>query len=155
MTEREGGLNVTRNVLILAGKLIVAVILLLLSVPDIKRKQIPKRKLFISAGSILLCGVSFEVSMMQRGGGALFGILILSLCLLSKESLGLADGCLIFCLGAAFGITRVVLLTFFSMVFAATFSIFLLLQKRLGRKDSIPFLPFLFLSYVAVVFLPL
>lgn len=80
--------------------------------------------------------------------GAFFLIIIIS-----KGGMGGGDMKLIGVLGFILGLKKIILTIFLSFMFGAIISILLLLFKIKGRKDPIPFGPFICLAFMMVVFL--
>lgn len=88
---------------------------------------------------------------------SLLGLIIASgvfllIIIISKGGMGGGDMKLIGVLGFIIGLKRIVLTIFLSFIIGAIISIFLLLFKIKGRKDPIPFGPFICLAFMAVVF---
>lgn len=131
-------------------ELISMPVLLWLALLDKKHLEI--RKITLAAASVILlaAGSLGEVSAFSRLGGAAFGVLLLFFCRFSGEAMGMADGLLIFICGVAFGLYETVTLSFFAALYAACFSVLLLVMRKAGRKSRIPFLPFLLLGYVTM-----
>lgn len=81
-------------------------------------------------------------------GGGLF----LLIALISKGGMGGGDIKLISALGLFLGIKKVLLCILLSFIIGAFFSIILLLMKKKGKKDAIPFGPFINIAFVATLF---
>ena len=80
------------------------------------------------------------------------GGIFLIIVILSKGGMGGGDVKLIGVLGFILGIKMVLLTIFLSFILGAIISIFLLLFKIKGRKDPIPFGPFICLAFMITVF---
>lgn len=74
------------------------------------------------------------------------GFLIVSRC--TKEALGYADSWMIFLLGMYLGIWKLVSALSFSFLAAGIWSLGKVVLKKKGRKEVIPFLPFLTAGYL-------
>ena len=72
--------------------------------------------------------------------------------IISKGGMGGGDMKLIGVLGFIMGLKKIALTIFLSFIIGAIISIFLLLFKIKGRKDPIPFGPFICLAFMIVVF---
>lgn len=81
-------------------------------------------------------------------GGGLF----LIIALVSKGGMGGGDIKLISVLGFILGFRKSLLNMFLSFIIGAVFSIFLLLLKRKGKKDAIPFGPFINIAFGITLF---
>ena len=79
-------------------------------------------------------------------------IVFLLIIIISKGGMGGGDMKLIGVLGFILGLKKIALTMFLSFIFGAIISIFLLLFKIKGRKDPIPFGPFISLAFITVVF---
>lgn len=124
--------------------------LLWLALQDKKYLGITRLGLVIAAGVLVIAGCFDAVDFRSRVGGLAVGLLLLFFGYFSKEAVGIADGVIVTVCGIAFGIYETVTLCFFAALYAATFSLVLLLRKKAGRKSRIPFLPFLLLGYVTM-----
>ncbi len=100
----------------------------------------------------LIYEVPFEL--LNSVFGLLFGgVLFLIIALVSKGGMGGGDIKLISVLGFIFGFKRTILNILLSFIIGAFCSIFLLLFKVKGRKDAIPFGPFINIAFVITLFL--
>lgn len=99
----------------------------------------------------ILCKTPFNLLNSMLGlliGGGLFLIIALA----SKGGMGGGDIKLISVLGFILGLKNILLNILLSFIIGAGFSIFLLLSKRKGKKDSIPFGPFINIAFVVTLF---
>lgn len=124
--------------------------LLWLALQDKKHLGITRPGLVIASGILLMAGCLQTVGWQSRVGGFVVGSLLLLFGYFSKEAIGIADGVIISACGVAFGIYETAALCFFAALYAAAFSLALLLLKKVGKKSRIPFLPFLLLGYVTM-----
>ena len=85
--------------------------------------------------------------------GAAVGLVFLIISKISSEALGYGDSLLILALGVHLGFWKIMIMTFIAFFVAALVAILAIIIKKKGRKTSIPFGPFIALSYVIVVFL--
>lgn len=86
------------------------------------------------------------------GGLVLSAFLFIVFILVSRGGMGTGDVTLIASLGLILGIKNIFLTIFLSFIIGAILSIFLLMTKIKGRKDSIPFGPFIILAFFMVFF---
>ncbi len=90
---------------------------------------------------------------MSRLLGLATGLVLLLLGKLLKGQIGAGDGIILCITGFCLGFHDNLNLLFYGLTISAFVSLALLLLKRAGRKDTIPFIPFLFLSYLGGIFL--
>src|SRR5690606_17316818 len=81
-------------------------------------------------------------------GGGLF----LLIAIVSRGGMGGGDIKLISVLGFMLGIKKILLNILLSFIIGATVSILLLLLKKKGKKDAIPFGPFINIAFVVTLF---
>lgn len=122
-----------------------------LALQDMKTRKVRVSDLFVVSVALLAAGMTEQVELRIRVGGFIFGLLVLSLCKLSAEALGMADGFLILVYGVSFGLQSVSFLCFVSFLFAAAVAGGLFLLRRIGRKGRIPYLPFFLAGYLVTL----
>ncbi|WIV11019.1 A24 family peptidase [Proteiniborus sp. MB09-C3] len=81
-------------------------------------------------------------------GGGLF----LVIAIVSKGGMGGGDIKLISVLGFMLGIKKLLLNILLSFIIGAVFSVFLLLLNKKGKKDAIPFGPFINIAFIVTLF---
>lgn len=89
---------------------------------------------------------------------SLFGFLIggglfLLVYIISKKGLGGGDVKYMAVAGLYLGMNGVLAAIFFTLVFSVITGWALILLKRIGRKDTLPFAPFLYIGFLAAVFI--
>lgn len=67
---------------------------------------------------------------------------------IGKGCIGAGDGTVLMATGIFLGFWGNLQLIFVAFLLAAVAAVILLITKRKGRKDSMPFIPFLFLAYL-------
>lgn len=128
-------------------------LMLLLTVTDLDTKLIPNRILlpgtvagiFLLVGGAIPAGMVADLPRAAVAGGAYFALMVI-LALLARGGLGFGDVKLAFVIGVfagfgSWGHLAVAILGGF--VLGGVTSIILLVTRRVGRKDSIPFGPFM------------
>lgn len=141
---------------VLIWKLSMAVILLVLSLFDIKKKEIP-----LWGTGILLIPAVCAVVMAGKGNtnliillsGIAVGIFVIITAAVTNGKIGIGDGLVLCVLGLALGFIKTCILFLSALFLAAFFSGIMLLFKKCGLKSTVPFLPFLFISYLGVILL--
>lgn len=119
---------------------------------DLRYKKIPYWLLAVS-GVIVTCVSVRRICMvgmqdMQLVWSVLPGVGMLLIALVSKKA-GWADGIILVLLGVAVGF-RVCAFSFaLSMLIISVVSLVLLMLKRVGKNTKIPYLPFLWIGYLA------
>jgi leader peptidase (prepilin peptidase)/N-methyltransferase len=133
--------------------IITGIWLCLCSLQDIKKKQI--NLLIITFGFICIFALSIlciKISLINRLAGLFLGLLFLILNPITKGQIGIGDGLIICGMGLSFGFHQNSEILVLSLFGSALYSIILIIFKRVNRKKTIPFIPFLFLGYLGVIF---
>jgi len=134
-------------------KLTIVVVLAICSVQDIRKKKIYLWLILLGGLLIAVC-VPFceEVSMLDRFGGILVGMVVILISVLTRGKIGLADGILLCATGFGLGFWSNLELFGIALFLAAIVSILLLMLRLADRKKAIPFVPFLLLAYLILVY---
>ncbi|MBP5608818.1 MAG: hypothetical protein J6X66_11225 [Lachnospiraceae bacterium] len=117
------------------------------SVADIRKKSVSAVYLIAAAvGSLIIIlnslGEPREILLGLIPGGIMLIAGRLS------DSVGPADGVMLLILGAMYGLREGGELMMYSMLLAAVVSIFLIALKHAGKKDTLPFIPFLLAGFL-------
>jgi leader peptidase (prepilin peptidase)/N-methyltransferase len=132
---------------------IIAIVLLVLSVMDVMFKRIP---LLIVVGLIitaLLSGLVLEpINGVLMATGAVVGLAFLVISKVTEEKIGYGDSLLILALGIFLGFWKVMIVALVAFFGSALFAIIMVICRKKSRKASFPFVPFIALSYILVVF---
>ncbi|MBQ8559791.1 MAG: prepilin peptidase [Tyzzerella sp.] len=133
---------------------IIAVILIAAGYKDWKTKQISLRMLLLLGIAVVILRIAVvEDTIVSTLGGVLIGILLLGISKITGESIGYGDSWLIILLGIYLGGKILLVVVLGACVYAGLFSLLLCLKKGWNRKYTIPFVPFLAVAYLGVVFL--
>lgn len=130
-------------------RILIGVFLIIVAIQDLIAKKI--KVWIVIVCSVLLCiCIPFcpLISLLNRIMGLTLGLLLIFLNKATGGKIGMGDGLVICITGMAFGFWSNLELFALALLIAAIFSIGLLIFKKVDRKKSIPFLPFLFLSYL-------
>lgn len=117
---------------------------------DVKKREIPVILIGI-IGVIIILGMVKEGQMWTKIGGAAIGGVFLAISRLTKEAIGYGDSWIILLLGLHLGIWDVLILLLWASVLAGVCSLFFLWLKKWKRTASIPFIPFIAISYLGVI----
>lgn len=118
------------------------------SVEDIRTKQITVTVTLISAIIGLICHIVYRNnSIYSVLGGIAMGALVLVFSLLSGGKIGPGDGVILMLTGLYLGAEKNLGLIVVSLFLAAVWALISVTLFHYGRKDKIPFVPFLFLAY--------
>lgn len=129
-------------------KKIVFLILLLLSVYDIRTRKLPVSALVFIIGAAVVYHIvagSLSVALLL---GLIPGVVVLLLAFFTKESIGTGDGLILCAFGILYGFTETLAVFGMALFLSAATAMVLLVLHRVGRKTELPFLPFLCGSYV-------
>ena len=132
---------------------IIGVMLLLCAIQDLKQKEV--HIWMIGIGAILICiCVPFynSFSLIDCIGGVLVGGSVVLISKATRGKVGMGDGLILCATGIGLGLWGNLELFAFALFMAAVLCIVLLILRLVDRKKSIPFVPFLFLSYLGILF---
>ena len=133
-------------------KLILLGLLGWCSLVDIKRKELTVMYLLMfGIGGVLLHLFAPVCTIYSILWGMLLGVGMILVSFLSKGSVGLGDGILLVVTGVYLGGYQNLELFMTGLLFAAFWSLGMMLFKRKKGKEEIAFVPFLLLSYVAMI----
>lgn len=136
--------------------------LAVLTVTDWKKHLIPNRFLVlllmiwatVTGINIILDIVSGMALLFTSLAGGIMGGLIFFLCyIISRKQLGAGDVKLVFVLGLYLTGQRIMGAIFYGVILCCVFSLIQLCRKKIGMKDGIPLVPFLFLGTLITLFI--
>ena len=120
-------------------------LLFLAGIEDVRKKEI--RIIYIVAMGIVACvGCLFQQNHSWYGalGGALIGLCMLGISLLSEEQIGRGDGLVIAALGLFFGVRNTLGMVCFASLFMVPIALLIIVIKKEKKKIRLPFIPALF-----------
>lgn len=134
--------------------LIVFVLLVACSVSDWRKKTIPYASLVVLGMAVLALAVLCDAtSTRMRISGALMGIMFLLISKCTHEAIGYGDSWILLLLGVHMGLLKVLNVLSVAAVLAAVVSLFFLWKCHWKRQATLPFVPFLTVSYLGVILL--
>lgn len=133
------------------GCLLTALLLIIESTSDIKRKEINLKLLavFFVAGIVLFL-MSSKHNWLLFVGGIAEGAALLLVSYATREGIGLGDGFLLICTGALLGAKNNLIMFFVACFLCSIWSAILIFFKKAGRKTRIPFVPFLIPGFIVM-----
>lgn len=136
--------------------------LAILTVTDGVRHRIPNRFLLallfvwtavISLFIILDTGQGLALLFRALSGGMAGGLIFLLCYLLSGKQLGAGDVKLVFVMGLYLTGQRIMGAVFYGSLLCCGWSLFQLARRKLGLKDGVPLVPFLYLGTLITLFI--
>lgn len=132
--------------------LLLAAIMIICAVVDIKKKEIPVW-IFVVLGVTALtgsiCGGGY--GLYKMAAGVIPGILLLGLARITEQSIGYGDGIILAEIGCMTGAGICTIILAGALALAGIFSMGMLIVKRVDKRYRIPFIPFLTTVYIIVV----
>ena len=133
-------------------RIAVILMLILLSVSDLKSHTIPVLPVLVFAAVMAAVHLSAgDLPAVRIFTGMLPGLFLLAVSLASRSSIGTGDGIAVAACGAAIGLSSELASLTVALVLCCVYSIVLLIRKKAGRKDTLPFLPFLTAGHILVL----
>lgn len=127
-------------------------LLLICSVDDIQKKTIHLKKLIIFVIPIVIVMlIRSDISIIECLAGMIIGVVFIFISKVTHGEIGIGDGLLLAVTGLGLGIWKNLEMLCYALLFAAIYSIILLIRNFKNRKRKIPFVPFLFLGYVCCI----
>lgn len=119
------------------------------AVQDLLTKKIRVWTLILCSLPVCVC-IPFcsSLTLYDRILGFILGTGVMLLSKLTKGKIGAGDGMVLCVTGLGLGFWGNMELFALALTIAAVFSIGLLILRLVNRKHSIPFIPFLFVSYI-------
>lgn len=128
---------------------ILGLLLIVVSIQDIKWKKIQVGIVLVASIVLCIC-VPFcsNLLIIDRILGLLVGLGVVLLSKATRGKIGIGDGMVLGVTGIGLGFWSNMELFALALSMAAVFSIGLIAFRRANRKTAIPFMPFLFVSYM-------
>lgn len=117
------------------------------SIMDIKDKTVPALYLLIAAAGSAAMAVLCKGELKEMLLGLIPGVAIFIAGKLSG-CMGEADGILLILLGGMYGLSDGGEQMMYALLLAAVVALFLIVLKHAGRKDTLPFIPFMLAGFM-------
>lgn len=133
----------------------MGIMLLICAAQDSIQKKVCTWMIAIGAIMMGICVLfSHSITMLDRIGGLLVGAAVVIISKATGGKIGMGDGLLLCVTGIGLGLWGNLELFAVALFAAAIVSIILLSLRLVDRKKSIPFVPFLFIGYLFITFIP-
>lgn len=131
---------------------IAILFMIILSIIDIKKKEIPVILLFLfGMAAILYVMAAGEKEWLNIAFSLIPGAFLLALSLCTCESIGYGDGWAIVVLGLLLGLEECMVIVMGGLILSSLFSLVMLVLRKVNGKSRLPFLPFVTLGMGVVV----
>lgn len=135
------------------SKMIIGLLLFFSTIKDIRSKSISLPLVIVSCAClILIMPFNNVITIKSAILGTLVGLFIILVSKLTKGQIGIGDGIILLATGLGLGIWDNIALLTFALFLSAICCVILLAFRLVNLKMTIPFIPFLFLSYIGVLF---
>lgn len=132
---------------------VICILLIVAGVMDWRKKALP---LWLLVGMSLIIPIFAlwckDTSLWQRVAGLCLGLAFFLISKVTKEAIGYGDSWLILLLGLHLGITGALQVLFAASLCAAIYALFYLWIRKWNRNATLPFVPFLAIAYLGVLF---
>ncbi len=129
--------------------LLLWIFLLLHTVTDIKSRKINIVVcLFFGVLGLGIFAFGSEKDVISLVGGILTGAYLLVFSLLTREAVGLGDGCVVTAVGIWLGGGKTLVVLMGGFILAALFGVIKICVKKATGKSELAFVPFFTLSYI-------
>ena len=135
-------------------KISLAVLLVICSYGDIKRRQISLFPMLIASAFIVFFSlISYTQGMgwIDRVYGAGIGTLLIVISLVTNGQIGMGDGFLFIIIGFGIGFWNSFSVLIYSLIFVCIGACYLLGIKKKQKKTEVPFVPFIGLGYISLL----
>ena len=129
------------------------IFLLICAMWDLRVKRIPTYLLWIGTAGTMIFNIFFyKGNLFNPLGGLIFGGVCLFIGKVTDEALGYGDSFIICLLGSYAGFLKTLWTVTLAFTVVGLFSLIFLMRKGDYRKRTIPFIPFLVISYMGVMY---
>lgn len=140
----------------MAGVILTAVWLIVMSVVDMRNRQVPLWMLTVqaalAAGILIWGGINGELSIGGICRALIPGVILVAIALSTKKA-GWADGVVLLLLGVQTGYEKCMVAVLMALFLMAALSAMLLVFHKVKKDTRLPFLPFLTMGWFLGLFL--
>ena len=141
------------NYLILILNIILCIYLFYCTICDIKTNTVSLKCSLLTILLLLFLRFLFGIFYIDDFIISILpGTFILFMGIITHQSIGYGDGIVFIVSGIALGKDYILLLVLGAFIFSSVYSLFLLAKRKSG-KTTIPFVPFIFMSYFFIIIL--
>lgn len=132
--------------------LLLGIMLFYCAYKDFKYQKISLSIVGITfVGIVILSFIGKEFILFNTIGGFAIGLLLMLISKITRGQIGMGDGIIFSITGFGFGFWNNLYLLLYSLTFCAITAIILIILKKINRKKTIPFIPFVFFSYLGIM----
>lgn len=126
--------------------------LIICSIKDIKTREIPIVLILIQfIVIIIIFPFRKDIDIIESITGGLLGGFLVLISKVSRGRIGVGDGLVLSVTGIGLGVKSNFIMILYGMLFAAIFSMVLIIVKKVNRNYKLPFIPFIFAAYIGVL----
>ena len=129
------------------ARLLLGVYLFMGAFWDIKNKELPTLFLLTGFLTVPFFIIADGAEPVERLIGLIPGVVLLAVAMLS-HGIGIADVIIVFIVGISIRIAGVIAVLTISFMLMAVVSGVMLVIGKLGRKSTLPYIPFAFIGYI-------
>ncbi|TCK93107.1 leader peptidase (prepilin peptidase)/N-methyltransferase [Natranaerovirga hydrolytica] len=131
--------------------LLCIIFLLLTSISDLQKKEIPSSYLYITIIlGVMMLRINPNITPIESILGAGIGGLLIGLSYATKNAIGQGDGWVILAVGIITGWQMTLGILLIGLILSAIWGSYLLILRRQSKKTKMPFVPFLFLATLVI-----
>lgn len=123
--------------------IVLLIILVIACIQDIRSKYIHVNVFVLAIVFAIAFNASRPFVFRSLFFGLLPGLILIIISFTTKEAVGYGDGMMFLYIGSVLGIDRTALIFILSFFASSLVSLILLILKKAGRKEKIPFIPFI------------
>jgi len=134
------------------AQFIIMILLTGISVWDIFYRSFQTKALVLILSFIVICRLFMgEMHPWEMFGGCMVGVLFVCLSKVTEEAIGYADSFLIVTFGILLGLQKLLIVLLIAFSLAAIVAAGIAIKSRFSGIATLPFLPFLTISYAGVM----
>lgn len=128
-----------------------AAVLGLCMIQDIRERVVSVGKIILFLLASIILSWQWQTGIGESLSGLAVGGIFILLSIVTRERLGMGDALMIACIGWSFGAWEQFQILFLAFAGSSIYGSYLLLQKK-DRCTEFAFIPFLFISYLCILF---